>query len=73
MRTVVYVKPLFLRSIRYGPLLRLLVVSRLTPGLTGLPSEVTARTWVWFSVCSLDIQFDTEISIRLSYKNNSRF
>ena len=73
MRTVVYVKLLFLRSIRYGPLHGLPVAPRLTPGLTGLASEVTARTWVWFSVCSLDIQLDTEISIRLSYKNNSRF
>jgi hypothetical protein len=73
MQTVVYVKLLFLRSIRYGPLLGLPVAPRLTPGLTGLASEVTRRTWVWFSVCSLDIQLDTEISIRLSYRNNSRF
>jgi hypothetical protein len=73
MRNVVYVKSLFLRSIRYGTLYGLPVAPRLTPGLTGLASEVAARTWVWFSVCSLDIQLDTEISIRLSYKNNSRF
>jgi hypothetical protein len=68
VQTVVYVKLLFLRSIRYGPLLDLFVAPRLTPGLTGLASEVTARTWVWFSVCSLDIQLDIEISIRLSYR-----
>ena len=67
MQTVVYVKLLFLRSIRYGPLLGLPVAPRLTPGLTGLASVVTVRTWVWFSVCSLDIQLDTESSIRLSY------
>ena len=44
MQTVVYVKLLFLRSIRYGPLLGLPVAPKLTPGLTGLASEVTGRT-----------------------------
>jgi hypothetical protein len=44
MQTVVYVKLLLLRIIRYGPLLGLPVAPRLTPGLTGLASEVTGRT-----------------------------
>ena len=43
------------------------------PTLTGLASEVTGRTWVWFTVCSLDIQLDIEISVSLSYRNNSQF
>jgi hypothetical protein len=48
------------------------VISRAL-SLEPVPLKVTARTWVWFLVCSLDIQLDTESSIRLSYKNNSRF
>ena len=43
------------------------------PAASRLTRRLRQQKWFWFAVCPLDIQLDAEISICLSYRNNSRF